>query len=171
LNDLRAPDIERDMAFQLLDRRLGEPDPVSRSILRLGIAVGSVLLVTGLISAYRAWVQVYDVTLHVTSDTLRAGMTVSVAIVTSGRTPVDTWPELEQDGRLDTLARWLMPNNGDPATDPRPRHATYSLALRPASLESFSAGNATLRATARGRPQWTRLPPDEVRERRVSISP
>ncbi len=158
------------MAFSLLDRRLHERDPVVRAILRLGLLAALACLVVGGMSAYRAWVQVYSVTVVATSDTLRPGVTVRVSAVTSGRTPVDVRLELVRGSRVDTLGAWRLPNNGDPATDPRPRRATFSRGFLGAELASFGDGPALLRATAVGRPQWLRLPPPTVVEERFVIA-
>jgi hypothetical protein len=159
------------VSFALVDGRLHERDPVVRAIFRLGLLAALVCLVIGGMSAYRAYVQVYSLTLVTTSDTLRAGTTIRVSAVTSGRTPVDILLELRHGSRMDTLGRWRLPNNGDPATDPRPQRATFTRGLAEATTMPWTAGPATLRATAVGRPQWLRLPSPTLVEQAVVVDP
>jgi hypothetical protein len=53
--------------------------------------------------------------------------------------------------------------------DPRPWRGSLRVVLGPGALAGFTSGPAQLRATATGRPQWTRLPPPTVRETAVML--
>lgn len=124
---------------------------------------------TALLSGYRAWVQVRGLELRVEDATLRGGSVVRTSVVISGRATVEVRLELIQGARVETLAVQNVPGNEWAAIDPRPRAASQSVGVTPETLERFSEGAALVRATATGRPQWTRLPPPTVRETRVEI--
>jgi hypothetical protein len=126
-------------------------------------------LVTALASGYRAYFQVYSLELRVDGPVLRGGSVIRTDAVASGRTTVSVRVELIQGARSETLAVHLVPGNDWASFDPRPRRASQTVALTPELLARFGAGAATLRATATGRPQWTRLPPPLVREAAVEI--
>jgi hypothetical protein len=67
-------------------------------------------LVIGMMSAYRAWVQVRQLELKTSERTLRNGSTVETEVVSSGRTTVDVHLELIQGPHSETLGvlnvRW-----------------------------------------------------------------
>jgi len=54
--------------------------------------------------------------------------------------------------------------------DPRAKSATQQVVLNANHLAGFQPGEALLRATATGRPQWGRTPPPVVREMKVQIT-
>jgi hypothetical protein len=126
-------------------------------------------IVVALASGYRAYFQVYSLELRLDEPALRGGSVVRTEVVGSGRTHVTVRLELIQDARAETLAVEHVPGNDWASFDPRPRRAAQTLTLTPELLARFRPGPATLRATATGRPQWTRLPPPLVREAAVEI--
>jgi hypothetical protein len=126
-------------------------------------------LVSGLESSYRAFYQVRSLELHSTDRILRADSNVKTEVVSYGRTHVDVKVELIQGEKSETLARQLVPGNYFAALDPRWQRATQTIALTPEVVARFQPSAAILRATATGRPQWTRLPPPLVRELAVEI--
>jgi hypothetical protein len=128
-----------------------------------------VCLFVALASGYRAYFQVYGLELHLAEPTLRGGSVVRTDVVASGRTTVGVRVELIQGARSETLAVHLVRGNDWASFDPRPRRASHASTLTPEILSRFHDGPATLRATATGRPQWTRLPPPTVREADVEI--
>jgi hypothetical protein len=123
------------------------------------------------LSAYRAWVQVQGLDLHVADPVLRDGTAIEVAVVSAGRTPIDVRVELVQGDAVETIAERRVPSNRDAAYDPRFKSASWTIVLTSDLLERFRPGPALVRADASGRPQWTRTPPPEVREVAVEISP
>jgi hypothetical protein len=125
--------------------------------------------ITALASGYRAYFQVLSLELHLTEPTLSNGSIIQTSVVASGRTLVDVRLELIQGAHSETLALQRVPGNVWAAFDPRPQRASQSVALTPELLARFQTGAAQLRATATGRPQWTRLPPPTVRELTIDI--
>jgi hypothetical protein len=123
----------------------------------------------GLISAYRAWVQVKSLDLQVSAPELRPGSSVTVVAVSWARTTVTVRVELVQDGHSDTLRVVRIPSNHVASLDPRTRSARLDVVLEPEQLERFHAGSATIRASAIGGPQWLRTPPPLVRTLPVMI--
>ncbi|HWW77196.1 MAG TPA: hypothetical protein VNZ44_17465 [Pyrinomonadaceae bacterium] len=136
---------------------------------RAALPLLTLCAVTALSSGYRAYYQVYDLRLHVTESTLRAGSAVEVAVAGSGRTTLDVRVELIQGDHSETLAAQQVRGNEWASFDPRPRKASRQVVLTPEQLARFASGPATLRATATGRPQWLRLPPPTVREEAVNV--
>jgi hypothetical protein len=94
---------------------------------------------------------------------------VRVEVVGSGRTTIDVRVELTQGAHSETLSTLRLNGNEWAAFDPRPTKGSYTVLLTPEQLSRFHAGAAKVRATATGRPQWTRLPPPVVREAAVEI--
>lgn len=134
----------------------------------LGLLVAAFLLL-GAVSAYRAWVQVYRVSLQTVDAVLGPGAAVQVNAVTSGRTFVQLHLQLLQDGRAATLALDTVPKNVDATEDPRPQRRVVNVTLSPALWQQFHTGPALLRVTALGRPQWLRTPPPTIREISVTL--
>ena len=128
-------------------------------------------LVTALASGYRAYFQVLSLELHLSARILRDGSVVQTTVASSGRTPVAVRVELIQGTHSETLAVQHVPDNSWAAFDPRPQRATQRVVLTPELLTRFRTGPAQVRATATGRPQWTRLPPPSVRESAVEMQP
>jgi hypothetical protein len=146
--------------------------PESRPTVLLKRAVLVLLaacLVTGFVSAYRAYYQVRWLELRLAESVLREGSVVEVAVSGSGRTSIDVRVELIQGTHSETLSVRSMRGNEWAAFDPRPRTASQSVVLTPEQLSRFRNGAASVRATATGRPQWTRLPPPTVREAAVEV--
>lgn len=129
----------------------------------------SLFLITGLVSAHRAYYQVRGLELEVSEPVLREGSSIQFGVVGSGRTTLDVRLELIQGAHAETLAARRVRGNEWAFFDPRPTRATHAVVLTPEILSRFVGGAATLRATATGRPQWTRLPPPTVREAAVEI--
>ena len=147
-----------------------DDDSLLMRVVKRGIAVViAVHVPLMLASGYRAYYQVHSLKLALSGDTLRVGTTLSTKVVSYARTPVDVVIEIDQDGHRERVAAQLVPGNFNAAYDPRPRGATQSVVLTDEVLGRFHAGPAIVRATATGRPQWLRLPPPLVRERRVTL--
>ena len=135
---------------------------------RMFVAIIGTLLVIGAISAHRAWVQVRSLDLKA-PQTLAAGSTVEIAVVSSGRTMLDVDVELIQGSHSEKLFRLHLRGNELGFFDPRPRDGSQTAALTKETLAGFQPGPARLRAVATGREQFTRLPPPTVREMDVNI--
>lgn len=156
------------MRFQVLSETLQEPDSVLRSLwtlTRLGVAA---VLVVGGCSAYRAWVQVYDLQI-VSRDTIASGSSIEVGAVGSGRTWLTVQLLLEQGSRVTTLRSMRVHRNADAASDPRSQHGRMVVGIRGEDLAGFTAGPARLKALAVGRPQWLRTPPPTIVVRDVVL--
>lgn len=145
-----------------------EARPVALMKRLLPIPLG-LFVITAAVSGYRAYYQVRSLELRLAGGVLREGSVVEVAVSGSGRTTVDVRVELVQGARAETLATKQVRGNDWPVFDPRPTRGAQRVALTPDILSRFENGAATLRATATGRPQWTRLPPPTVRETAVEI--
>ena len=128
-------------------------------------------LIIGAISAYRAYIQVQRLELRVNDQLLRSGSVIETDILSSGRTHIAVRVELIQGPKAKTLDWLEIRGNELGFFDPRSRQASQHIALTRDMLEGFQAGNATLRATGTGRPQWGRTPPPVVREVNVEIDP
>ena len=123
----------------------------------------------GMIAAYRAYYQVHSLELKTAESILRRGSAVTTNVVSYARTTVDVRLELVQDARVQTLATQRIPGNEWAFFDPRSRQGSQITVLTEDVLQRFEPGLAHVRATAIGRPQWTRLPPPVVREFPVII--
>ena len=145
-------------------------DSLLMRVVKRGIQVViAVLVPLALASGYRAYFQVHSLELRLPAGTVNAGTKVETDVVSYGRSHVDVVVEIEQDGHRETIASQLVPGNRLGAIDPRWHGASQSIVLTPDMLEKFHAGPAVIRATATGRPQWLRVPPPLVRERRVTV--
>jgi hypothetical protein len=133
------------------------------------VIVVVVFLCIGVISANRAYYQVRKVDLTSTDTVLRNGTVIQGLVVTSGRTDVDFQIELIQGKHQQILAIKRVKSNDFAFFDPRTQNASLSIQVTPELTSSFQAGRATIRATAFGRSQWTRVPPPFVREMEVEI--
>ncbi len=136
---------------------------------RAALALLAVPVALGVLSGWRAWVQVRSLELAADSPVLRGGSIVQARVVTSGRTFVDLRLELVQGTHAETLAVRQVPKNRDAATDPRSRRDSLAVVLTPELLGRFRVGPVLVRAVARGRPQWLREPPPTVREVALEI--
>jgi len=134
-----------------------------RIVRRTIVAIITPFLISGAIASYRAYVQVRRLDLTAGSD-LRAGSRVQADVVTSGRVPVTLQIELVQEAQAEIIATVVVPNSREPFFDPRTVKGTLSATITPEMLARFAPGSATIRATARGRPQWMREPPPLVRQ-------
>jgi hypothetical protein len=133
------------------------------------VIVAVVFLGIGVISSHRAYYQVRKVELTSTDRVLRNGTVIQGFVVTSGRTDADLQIELIQAGHRQILATRHVTGNDFAFFDPRTQHASLSIVVTPEMISNFEAGLATVRATAFGRSQWTRVPPPVVREMEVEI--
>lgn len=77
--------------------------------------------------------------------------------------------ELVQGPHVETLNVMELRGNEFGFFDPRSKHAAQKVVLTANHFASFQPGEALLRATATGRPQWGRTPPPVVREMKVEI--
>lgn len=136
---------------------------------RLVILVIAVFVAVGMIASYRAWYQVKSLELH-SDTTLRPGSVVETNAASYGRTPVQVRVELIQDRHTEILVLYTIRANKWPFFDPRARHSSRKIFLTQGVLGTFQSGKATLRATATGVEQWTRLPPPLIREMSVEIA-
>jgi hypothetical protein len=129
----------------------------------------SLYLMIGFVSAYRAFYQVQELKVTTTAPTLRNGSVVETNVISYARTHVDVKLELIQGMNSATLAKQTVPGNDWGFFDPRNRQGTQSATITTDILKRFEPGTARLRATAIGRPQWTRLPPPVVHELIVQL--
>lgn len=129
----------------------------------------SLYLLIGLVSAYRAFYQVKELTIRSAEPTLRNGSVVETRVISFARTHVDVKIELIQGMNSATLAKQTVPGNEWGFFDPRNREGAQSATITTDTLTRFEPGTARLRATAIGRPQWTRLPPPVVKELMVQL--
>lgn len=132
------------------------------------LIVAAAHLLIGLVSAYRVYFQIHSLQI-VASDSVKAGSVIHAEVVTYGRTFATMQLELVQDGSAVSLGQLRVPRNELGFYDPRPQRASFYVTLAPQTLDRFHSGSATLRATALGTPQWTRLPPTLVRELEVTV--
>jgi hypothetical protein len=135
---------------------------------RLFTLVIVLLLAIGLVSSYRAYVQVRSLELSA-PGVLSEGSVVETSVVTSGRTMADVEVDLIQGSHSERLLRLHLPGNELGFFDPRTRHASETVTLTRETLSKFQSGSARLRSVATGRPQWMRLPPPTVREIEVTL--
>lgn len=135
---------------------------------RAMVAVVVALLVIGAASAHRAYFQVRSLDVK-SPELLTPGATIEVAAVCSGRNRVDIETQLIQGDHSEMLFNFQIPGNNLAFFDPRPQHATRTIALTSETLMHFQPGAARLRVVATGRPQWGRRPPPTVRELDVTI--
>ena len=129
----------------------------------------AVFLIIAMVSGYRAYFQVRSLDLRTSEPILRSGSTIRTTVVSYGRTFVAVRLELIQGTHSEVLAVQHVPKNEWALFDPRTQRATQTVVLTPELLARFQAGPAQLRATARGRPQWMRVPPPILRELAVEI--
>ena len=153
--------------FDELERRESTPMVFLR---KATIIFVGAFLVLGLVSAYRAWLQVRHLELKTSETVLRNGSTVETEVVSSGRNRVDVHLELIQGTHSETLGVLNVRGSELAFFDPRSRHATQRVTISTNVITRFQSGEAQLRATAIGRPQWGRTPPPLVRELRVEIA-
>ena len=134
------------------------------------VAVPFALLLS--FAMYRRWIQVRSLSVSASGTALRSGSSVVVEASSWATTTMTVHLELVQGARAETLlVHRLLPNAPDPTMDPRPRHATVRVVLTEAQLARYRAGEAVLRATARGRSQLLHTPTPVVRELAVTITP
>lgn len=146
-----------------------EPRPIVW-LKRLFTLVIVALLTIGMVSSYRAYVQVRSLELDAPRS-LSEGAIVKTSVVSSGRTTVDVEVDLVQDAHSEKLLRLRVWGNELGFFDPRTQHGSQAVTLTREMLSKFHSGSARLCSTAIGRPQWMRLPPPTVRELEVEIAP
>ena len=149
-------------------RTIPEAKPLTL-LRRVTIVVLAVFLVIGLVSSYRAYIQVQYLELRSSEDTLRVGSVVETDVVSSARTTIAVRLELIQGSHTEKLDVLELRGNEFGFFDPRSKHAAQKVILTANQLAPFQSGDALLRATATGRPQWGRTPPPVIRELRVEI--
>jgi hypothetical protein len=152
-------------------QRLQERPRWSAVLTRLTVAFVALWAASALWSGYRAVVQIFRLELAPAGGAIRGGSRLRVDVVTSGRARASVRLELVQGPRAETLGTLVVRGNRDGALDPRPRRATLTVTLAPATARRFSAGPAVLRAVATGTSQWLRTPPPTVRTARVRLEP
>jgi hypothetical protein len=135
---------------------------------RVFVFVIVTLLVIGMVSSHRAYIQVRSLDLKA-PHSLSPGSTVETAVVTSGRTTVDVDVDLIQGTHSERLFRLHVPGSELAFFDPRTRHGSQNTTLTLEVLSKFQPGAARLRSVATGREQWMRLPPPTVRELDVEL--
>jgi hypothetical protein len=128
----------------------------------------AVFILIGIVSSHRAYFQLRSLELHV-EPVLHRGSSIQTTVVSSGRTYADVQLELMQGLYSETLAVQRVQANKYGFFDPRTQRASLTVVLTPEILARFEAGPAQLRATARGRSQWTRVPPPLVRTLDIMI--
>jgi hypothetical protein len=161
-----------------------KPPLVFIALKRLCVLALSIYLVIGLISAYRAWYQVKSLELGIAGSGsvirpndpraeviagVSPGSLVEARLVSYARTTIDVRLELVQGEHAETLFVKTLRGNQWGFFDPRAKQATFGATLTAEVLDRFHAGPATLRATAIGREQWTRLPPPVIRNAEVVV--
>lgn len=123
----------------------------------------------GAVSTYRAWVQVRHLELR-SDPVLRSGSLVETDVVSSARNGIAVRLELVQGAHTETLDVLRLRGNEFGFFDPRSKQAGQRVSLTADHLARFEPGEAILRATGTGGPEWGRTPPPVVREMKVLIS-
>lgn len=126
-------------------------------------------LLIGAASTYRAWLQVQRLELRAPA-VLSNGSIVETDVVSSARNRIAIRLELIQGRHVKTLDVLEVSGNELAFFDPRSKHASQTVTLNANDLASFQPGEALLRATGTGRPQWGRTPPPVIREMKVQIN-
>lgn len=126
-------------------------------------------LLIGIISSHRAYYQVRSLEITSSNRVLNNSPILQCLVVASGRTYVDLEIELIQGSHSEKLTERRVPSNEYAFFDPRTQKASVSIVVTQEVLASFKPGPATIRATAFGHPQWTRVPPPVIREVMVEI--
>jgi len=121
------------------------------------------------LSGFRAWVQVYDVELHASTNRATPGTRIVANVETSGRIGIDITMVANQGGRTVTLGSMRIPSNEQAIYDPRPRHDSLVVSLDADMLQQISAGSVAITATATGRPQFTRMPPPVIKQITLTV--
>ena len=147
------------------------PPTAYRALRILTLVVFACWLPLAAYSGFRAIVQVYDLDVQSTSQTLGVGTIIRASVVTSGRAHADIVLELRQDERIDTIGSVFVPGNSDGALDPRPRRGTLRVVLTGDHLAQLAPGPVTIRATAVGPPQRFRQPPPTITEASTTVTP
>jgi len=136
---------------------------------RILIVIVSLYTVIALCSGYRAFYQVHSLVLTPANSQLRPGVAIATDLISYGRTSIEVKVELIQGQHAETISVENVPGNYLGFFDQRPIWKSHTASLSAQVLEHYNSGAALLRATATGRPQWTRLPPPVVREVPVLI--
>ena len=151
-------------------RVIPEASPL-KLLRRTTVAFVLAFLCIGAVSTYRAWVQVQYLELRSSESTLRRGSIVETVVVNSARTTIAVRLELIQGTHAETLDVLELRGNEFGFFNPRSKQAGQKITLTANHLASFQPGEAVLRATGTGRPQWGRTPPPVIREMNVQITP
>ena len=146
------------------------PEARPLTLLRRGTIVFVVVfLIIGAMSTYRAWVQVRHLELR-SDPVLRTGSVVKTDVTSSARNGIAVRLELVQGAHSETLDLLKLRGNELGFFDPRSKQAGQRITVTASHLASFEPGEALLRATGTGGPEWGRTPPPVVREMKVLIS-
>jgi hypothetical protein len=154
-------------------RGAGQEMPALRVIRRTLTPLLVVVAILFLISGVRAIIQVYDLDVWVsnTEPSLQGSFEAGTSVITSGRASATVKLELVQEGRSEILMVDSVRGRNFPVFNPLPRRSARRVVVSPVVMSRFSAGPATIRATALGRSQWTRTPPPTVSSVGITIAP
>jgi len=119
---------------------------------------------------YRRVTMLRRLNVHVDDAQLRAGSAVILDASSWATTMMTVRLELVQGARSETLLLHRLPPNAEATLDPRPRNARLRVVLTADQLARYTAGEATLRATATWRAQLLRTSRPVVRELPVRIT-
>jgi len=146
-------------------------DPRSLVVVRRLILLVAVpfFLVDGF-AIYRRLSQLRRLDVQVSSVELHAGSAVTLDASSWATTMMTVRLELVQGARSETLLLHRLPPNAEATLDPRPRNARLRVVLTADQLARYTAGEATLRATATWRAQLLRTSRPVVRELAVRIT-
>ena len=147
--------------------------PAMRVIRRTLTPLLVIIVILVLISGVRAFVQVFDLDVWVstTDPSLQGSFEAGTSVITSGRAAATVKLELVQEGRSEILMIDSVRARNFPAINPLPRRSERRVVVSPVVLSRFSAGRATIRATALGRSQLTRTPAPTVSSVEITIAP
>jgi len=146
------------------------PEAKPLTLLRRATVVFLVVFLSiGAMSTYRAWVQVRSLELR-SDSVLRNGSVVETEVVSSARNGIAVRLELIQGAHAETLDVLRLRGNELGFFDPRSKRAGQKIILTTDHLARFEPGDAVLRATGTGGPEWGRIPPPVIREMRVMIT-
>jgi len=149
-------------------RAIPEAKPL-KFLRRTTIVFVIAFLCIGAMSTYRAWVQVRHLELR-SDPVLHTGSIVETDVTSSARNGIAVRLELVQGAHAETLDILKLRGNELGFFDPRSKQAGQRVSLTADHLARFEPGEAILRATGTGGPEWGRTPPPVIREMKVQIS-
>src|SRR6185503_5581934 len=149
-------------------RAIPEAKPL-KFLRRTTIVFVIAFLCIGAMSTYRAWVQVRHLELR-SDPVLHTGSIVETDVTSSARNGIAVRLELVQGAHAETLDLLKLRGNELGFFDPRSKRAAQKIILTTDHLARFEPGDAVLRATGTGGPEWGRIPPPVIREMPVMIT-